>query len=200
MAHLTISKVHLGLYDDAAYLGRQVIKLRIKTFGCLQLDTLDAMENLAATLHDPLEAEKLYHEVLSSRRKVLGEKHADTMVALGNLAHVTRNLGRNEEAEALQSRTVKLNEENFGRDHPNTLAATHNLALTWYYALKRCDEETSLMKEVVEMGMDVLGDEHYLVIKRSVDFLKHWREEQRRDSGVFVVELADENDNNTLQS
>ena len=110
MAHLTISSVHLGRYEEAAYFGRQVLKLRIETFGRLHLDTLEATENLAASLYDQKEAERLYREVSSIKRKVLGDRHADAIVALGNLAYVLRNLEQNEESEDMQYEVVKLDE------------------------------------------------------------------------------------------
>ena len=105
------------------------------------------------------------------------------------MAYVLRNSGRNEESEALQYEVVKLDEEILGNDHSNTLLTTQDLALTWYYALKRSNEAMTLMNEVVKIGMDVLGDEHYLMV-RSLNFLKRWREEQRRDVGE-IIELGD---------
>ena len=56
----------------------------------------------------------------------------------------------------------------------------------------------TLMSIVVEIGMDVLGGEDYLKV-RSVDFLKRWREEQRRDIGVEIIEFSGEKDLVILQ-
>lgn len=56
----------------------------------------------------------------------------------------------------------------------------------------------TLMNIVVDIGMDVLGGEDYLKVM-SVDFLKSWREEQRRDIGVEIIEFSGEKDLVILQ-
>ncbi len=74
------------------------------------------------------EAEKLEKETLKLRTKVLGEYHPDTLISMGNLALIYKNLGQLEEAEVLEKKTLKLHTEVLGKLHPGTLASMGNLA------------------------------------------------------------------------
>jgi hypothetical protein len=68
-------------------------------------------------------------QVLEARRRVLGEEHPDTLVALGNLATTLWALGDLAGARELQEKAVGGFKGVLGEEHPSTLAALRNLAV-----------------------------------------------------------------------
>jgi tetratricopeptide (TPR) repeat protein len=73
------------------------------------------------------QAEALARRVLTSRRRVLGLNHADTIATQIQLAHIVKNLGRYEEAERLASEAETLVVRVLGPENENVLAASHVL-------------------------------------------------------------------------
>jgi serine/threonine protein kinase/tetratricopeptide (TPR) repeat protein len=73
------------------------------------------------------QAEALARRVLTSRRRVLGLNHADTISTQILLAHIVKNLGRYEEAERLASEAETLVVRVLGPENENILAAWHVL-------------------------------------------------------------------------
>jgi nitrogen-specific signal transduction histidine kinase len=57
------------------------------------------------------QAEALAAEVLDSSKRVLGEQHMTTLLAMGNLALTYRAEGRTEEAVALEEKQLELRKQ-----------------------------------------------------------------------------------------
>jgi tetratricopeptide (TPR) repeat protein len=74
------------------------------------------------------EAEPLIHEALAARRRVSGEEHPETLIALSNLGLLVEKQGKLAEAEQLDRETLGKFRKVLGDDHPNTLNAIANLA------------------------------------------------------------------------
>ena len=75
------------------------------------------------------EAEALFREVATARRRVLGDEHAETLVCFGNLASLCLfPQGRCAEAETIQRHVLSVQRRTIGEDHPHTLTTAHNLA------------------------------------------------------------------------
>jgi len=58
--------------------------------------------------------------VLETRKKLLGEKHPDTLTAMHNLAFTLKSEGRSKEANSLMDRCYKLQKDVLGCHHPDT--------------------------------------------------------------------------------
>jgi tetratricopeptide (TPR) repeat protein len=107
----------------------------------------------------PNEAEQLDVQVLELYKEVLGEKHIDTIWAMGNLASTWHKQGRLDEAEQLEVQVLELYKEVLGKKHLNTILAMGDLACTWYKQ-GRLDEAEQLEVQVVKIRKEVLGEKH----------------------------------------
>jgi Tetratricopeptide repeat len=67
------------------------------------------------------------------RKRVLGEKHPDTLISIGNLASTYRNQGRWKKDEELEVQVMEMRKRVLGEEHPNTLISMANLASTYRY-------------------------------------------------------------------
>jgi tetratricopeptide (TPR) repeat protein len=70
------------------------------------------------------EAEELGARVLEKRKKISGDNHPDTLMAMGNLAVTYVKLGRTKEAQKLEYVILERREKLL----PDTLLAMANLA------------------------------------------------------------------------
>jgi tetratricopeptide (TPR) repeat protein len=64
----------------------------------------------------------------STRERVLGPKHLDTLASMDNLALVLERQGNYEAAEEMHWRALELKEKVLGPEHPDTLTSMNNLA------------------------------------------------------------------------
>ncbi|PPQ87573.1 hypothetical protein CVT26_015305 [Gymnopilus dilepis] len=106
------------------------------------------MGNLARTYSDQGrldEAEKLEVQVLDSRKRLLGDKHPDTLLSMGNLAATHRDLDRWQEAEDLATRCFFLRVKVLGKQHPKTLVALNRLVMIYEHNGK--PEAAEVLKE-----------------------------------------------------
>ncbi len=75
---------------------------------------------------------------------------------MNNLALTYKELGQLEEAERLQTKTLKLRREVLGEHHPDTLISMNNLALT-YKELGRLEEAEMLKEKMLKLHSKALG-------------------------------------------
>jgi tetratricopeptide (TPR) repeat protein len=75
-------------------------------------------------------AEELEVQVMETRKKVLGDEHADTLTSMANLAATYSNQGRWREAEELDVQVMETRKRVLREEHPSTLTSMHNLAYT----------------------------------------------------------------------
>ncbi|QKD57710.2 Tetratricopeptide repeat-domain-containing protein [Fusarium oxysporum Fo47] len=93
------------------------------------------------------------------RRKVLGEKHPDTIRSLADLATTYRQRGRYDEAERFKDEVLDLRRELLGEKHPDTIRSMAELATT-YHAQGRYDEALQLHQTALDLRHHVLGENH----------------------------------------
>ena len=89
------------------------------------------MNTLASTLQaqgDLAGARALQEQVLTVRRRVLGEEHPSTLISMNNLAGTLWHCSERIEAIELISRAVEACVTKLGGDHPNTRACMNTLA------------------------------------------------------------------------
>lgn len=123
---------------------------------------MSAISDLAYTYsnQDRLkEAEKLQTQVVESYKRLLGDEHPDTLVAMGDLAATYSEMDRLEEAKALQVKLVEACQRVLGTDHPETLNAETNLATTLSH-MNQWDEAAKLQEKTVEVYRRTLQDKH----------------------------------------
>jgi Tetratricopeptide repeat len=64
-------------------------------------------------------------------KKLLGEEHPDTLIAMHNLPSTFWNLGKWKDSEELHVQVVEARKRVLGREHPDTLTSMDNLASTY---------------------------------------------------------------------
>src|SRR5256885_1199622 len=74
------------------------------------------------------ESESLYREALDKRRRLLGNKHPQTLVSISDMGTLLRERDKLNEAEPFMREAVETYRQVLGEDHPSTLIAMNNLA------------------------------------------------------------------------
>ncbi len=87
--------------------------------------------------------------MLTLQKRVLGEEHPDTLLAMANLASTYWDQGRWKDAEELQLQVLTSQKRVLGEEHPDTLSAMGNLASTYW--------NQGRQKEAEELQLQVLA-------------------------------------------
>jgi len=122
--------------------------------------TLTMMSNLGSILFDERrigEAESLLRDVLSQRRRVLGEKHPQVAISMTRLARVLSAEGHYQEAEQLYREALARDRADLGETHLDTLNTMSNLAGVLVEEGAFAEAET-LYRDAIEKGTQVLGE------------------------------------------
>lgn len=111
------------------------------------------------------EKERVDKSAYSHRRRVLGEKHGDTIESMANIATTYHGQGRYDEAEKVEIEALALSRDALGEKHPRTIRRMAALA-TVYRAQGRYDEAEKVQVETLALSRDVLGSKHPNTIRR----------------------------------
>merc|ERR1719162_216387 len=204
-----------GDHMGALPLFKEVLAVSRQVDGDDDVNTLISINNLASLYqkmgrHDL--ALPLFNEALAAQRRTLGKDAADTLRTVSNLAMLllrkedfSLSLPLAEEALVTRRRTL-------GPSHVDTLESKHNLGLLrWHMAhgkyvsfhaadkhVGHCDLAelklaSKLLQEVLDVRLQLLGDEHYLTAesKRALEHSKRRigevcasTENRTRDTGI----------------
>jgi len=105
------------------------------------------------------EKEPVDESAYEYRRKVLGEKHPDTIWSMADLATTYHQQGRYDNAAKIYVEVLALWRDVLGEKHPDTLQAMHDLAVTWNSRQRR-PEALAMMQECFQLQCNVLGHTH----------------------------------------
>jgi tetratricopeptide (TPR) repeat protein len=120
---------------------------------------MSTMASIKFELGHQAEAVELAKTVYSTILITHGEKHPDTLMALGDLAALYTRLGDYEEAEPLVTRASELRATCLGPLHPETIQAKMNLALI-LAGQSRFEEALSLYRQLLPEAEKALGPTH----------------------------------------
>ena len=137
----------LGLLREAIPLLEQARDYCLTNAGPEHPDTLAVMHRLALAYRADErvgQADELWRQILSVRRKVLGPEHPDTLTAMQGLAKAYAAVGRHDEALALLEQLVESRRKVFGPEHRYTLEAMSDRASA-YFTAGRGDEAFALL-------------------------------------------------------
>ncbi|KAI9828117.1 MAG: hypothetical protein M1832_003644 [Thelocarpon impressellum] len=137
------------------------------------------------------EAEKLCLQAVELRRRLIGNRHPNTLLSMGNLATSLYHQGRLKEAEELEVEVLDMRKEVLGLRHPDTLISMGNLAISLQQQ-GRWKEAEELEVEVLDMRKEVLGLRHPDTL-RSMGNLALTRQQQGRwkEAEELEVEVLD---------
>ncbi|KAL8299086.1 hypothetical protein RB593_009138 [Gaeumannomyces tritici] len=114
------------------------------------------------------EKEPVDERAYGLRKKVLGDKHPDTIWSMADLATTYGCQGRYDEAEKMHMEVLVLRRDVLGDKHPDTIRSMAELATT-YHNQGRYDEAEKMQVEVLALRRDVLGDKHPDTIRSMAD-------------------------------
>ena len=100
-------------------------------------------------------AEALLTQSVEIRRRVLGERHPDTLRSMDRLGFLYEEEGRHKDSEKLEVETANGLRQVLGPDHPDTLTSMYHLA-TAYERQGRYDESETLYETVLDGRRRVL--------------------------------------------
>ena len=98
-------------------------------------------------------------DTLSTREKLLGSEHPDTLLSMGDLARVLRSQGKYDAAEEIQLRALELSKKVLGPKHPDTLYGMDNLARV-LQSQGKYEAAEEVHRQVLGLSKKVLGPEH----------------------------------------
>ncbi|KAB5569897.1 hypothetical protein GE09DRAFT_1217349 [Coniochaeta sp. 2T2.1] len=78
---------------------------------------------------------------------------------MGNLAVTLGDMGKLEQAAALEKEVLEKMQRILGHEHPDTISAMNNFAIT-LGDMGKLDEAAAMFQEVLEKRQRILGDEH----------------------------------------
>ncbi|KAJ7713107.1 hypothetical protein B0H16DRAFT_1899674 [Mycena metata] len=105
------------------------------------------------------DAQAIAEQVLVKSKFFLGDDHADTLLAMDNLASAYFELGEFQKVKQLEILVLEKRTELLGEDHPHTLVAMGNLASA-YSGLGESQKAKELKILVLEKCTKILGEDH----------------------------------------
>ncbi|KJZ70769.1 hypothetical protein HIM_09853 [Hirsutella minnesotensis 3608] len=137
------------------------------------------------------EKEPVDESAYEYRKKVLGERHPNTIRSMASLATTYHAQGRYDEAEKIKVEALALRRNVLGEKHPDTIRSMALLAVT-YHAQERYDEDEKISVEVLALWRDVLGDRHPDTIRSMADLAATYHAQGRYDEAekIYVEVLA----------
>ena len=153
--------------QEAAQLSVKAVATMRNAFGDKDLETLDAMSNLAVTfmkqglLH---EAKDLNSEVMRLKEAALGAQHPATLWNRDLLTIVLMEEGRYVEAMQQQTAVLEAKRVILGNDHRDTLNTMTTLASTCSF-LAKMSRAQELQEEVIATQERLFGRAHRDVIQ-----------------------------------
>jgi hypothetical protein len=88
----------IGLWNDAASSGREVLETRQRILGDEHPDAITAMGSLSVIVADQGrldEAASMMREVLEERQRILGDEHPDTIAAMNTIVVIVTSIDDN---------------------------------------------------------------------------------------------------------
>jgi tetratricopeptide (TPR) repeat protein len=105
------------------------------------------------------EAQRQWERTLELQRRVLGEKHPETLQSMNQLALLYLRQGSYEQAEPLFTKVLEAQRSALGEEHVDTMDTMNNLAVLYRYQGRYAPAE-ALSTKVLEVSRRVLGEEH----------------------------------------
>ncbi|KNZ82011.1 Nephrocystin-3, partial [Termitomyces sp. J132] len=169
-----LSKIFVAahLWSDAQQLQQQVVQAKREAFGSGHPDTIEAMDNLAVTLHSCGQLEKakeLKQQVLKVRTEAFESGHPLIIEAMASLAATLYSSGQLAKARKLMQDVFEARTKAFGSNHPDTINAAANLAVA-LYSSGQVEESKKLEEHVIKVRTEVLGSSHTDTITAMANF------------------------------
>jgi tetratricopeptide (TPR) repeat protein len=154
MFNLARTYLHIGEHKKSHDLLIRVLEMRMHFFGPDHPDTLMARNevgmNLCAQKLRLDEAERLVHDVLQSRKRILGEEHAYTLWSANDLSKIYCELHRFDEAARILEEIVPVVKRTLGDSHVGMIMTKSNLSRA-YILRGKWDAAGELIRQLREI-------------------------------------------------
>ena len=161
-------------YEKAENMIRKSLEQREKLLGSEHQLTLISRNNLAGVMQRLgryEEAEKGFRDVLLTASRTMGDNHPQVLRARNNLGELLREAKMKlDESETLLRNARTGRRKELGKDHPDTLVTTYNLAHL-LHDKRLFDNAEPLYKEALEGMTERLGEYH----SSTIDCAKNFR-------------------------
>jgi CHAT domain-containing protein/Tfp pilus assembly protein PilF len=124
-----------------------------------QWQAMDKLAEKAFEAGDHSQAIMLAQNALEFARRAFGDRDAQTLASLGNLAFLYEDQHRYNDAEPLYREALQTRRDVLGSRHADTLASVNSLA-NLYESQGRYGEAEPLYLEALQTARDVLGPRH----------------------------------------
>jgi serine/threonine protein kinase len=178
------------------------------------LRSMSKLADVYLLMDQPEKAIPLAEKVLAGRREQLQPNHPEILEALHSLSLAYNRAGRTEELDALDphlteamassdwadaraafiapsdgiqdmENTVSVMQEQYGKDHPDTLSTMWALANLYAHA-GRMDEGIKLMETSLAMQRDKLGVDHYLTLATMYSLAELYLRSERVEDAISL--------------
>ena len=138
--------------------GAEVIEKRLADQPVIQAHMMDTVGRVYESLGLYDRAEPMLMSALEIRRRVLGDRHPDTLRSINNAGSLRHNQGKLEDAERYHREALEGFRRVLGDDDPDTLRAMKNMG-DLLYALGKMQEAEPYYREALEKLRRVLGND-----------------------------------------
>ncbi|KAF1847231.1 TPR-like protein [Cucurbitaria berberidis CBS 394.84] len=159
---LVLAYKNLGLWDEAADLQSQVLRINTQYYGADHQTTIISMDQLALIYADQEHwdvAERLQRQAIGMMEQNFGRKNRRTLNAMNNLSMTYRGQGKLKEAESLAREVYRNRMELLGSDHPETLV-TIGIIASILADQERLVEAEALERMIFQTQKKTLGPDH----------------------------------------
>ena len=127
------------------------------------------------------EANLVYRAALEGRRRVLAEKHRDTLMTPNNLGIVLRRTEDYEGALDYYQQAFRAYEKVLGKTHPDTLRTVMNKATVYMVDLEDFPKAEGILRRALDGYEKSLGKDHddAKIIARNLAILLCWKLKSR---------------------
>jgi non-specific serine/threonine protein kinase/serine/threonine-protein kinase len=169
-------------------LGAERIRTELADRPPLQARLMGVIGTVYSNLGLYKSAAPLLEESLTLKRRMLGEHHAETLVAEETLGWLMANDGRLAQAESVLVAAVESMRGAFGENDRRTLSAMNDLAVVYQYGKKYAESE-SLRVITLSRQRQHLGAEHIEVLRSqgNLAFLYNEIRRYREAESLFVL-------------
>lgn len=190
--HFASLHFNLGEWDKAIEYGEESLKQRKQIFGKYHRETMASASNLARTYRqkgDFENAEKRYLEIIDILLKIYPEPHPYHAAIYTNLANVSRNQKNYDKAIRYFDKAdlvfIKI-----GKDNPQAQLSLLGGKGMLYLELKNYVLAESWLKQHVEMGVKMFGNEHPKMAMHFFYLGKCYFLQQKTNKAIPVLEAA----------
>ena len=160
---IVASAYHAGSkLEEARGLWESLLQQRLEKWGSENLDTLDAMHNLAVSyvaLGDFENAEVLLECVIEVGERLSSLEDPQFQFSMNALAHLRLRQGKYEEAEKLGIKSLELSSICNGVEHINTLDAMQHLSVA-YLSQSKFKEAENMIAQAIPFFAKVFAPSH----------------------------------------